>query len=90
MLLASATDKRHDFAEALAADIDDLKEKLSSLLRQLVPDKQERPWTDLEFFVQKLTTFFDHHGTCRGDGDAEVLKSFDQSEVKDLSKGLKS
>jgi len=83
----SSTKQSKDFGEALAADIDDLKEKLDFLLRQLTSNKQERPWTNLEHFVQKLTTFFDHHGTCRGDGKEGELRSFDGSEVIDISKG---
>jgi hypothetical protein len=84
----SSSKKAHNFGEALAADIDDLKEKLDFLLRQLTPNKQERSWTNLEHFIQKLTTFFDHHGTCRGDGNDTELKSYYGSEVIDSSKGF--
>ena len=84
----SSSKHSHDFGEALAADIDDLKEKLNFLLRQLTPNKQERPWTNLEHFVQKLTTFFDHHGTCRADGNEDELKTFDGSERLDITRGL--
>lgn len=73
--------KNHEFGEALASDIDDLKEKLTILMRQLNPHKEQRPWTDLEPYVAKLTSSFDHYGTGRGTNDTQ-LKSFDHSEKK--------
>lgn len=75
----------HDFGEALASDIDDLKEKLTILLHQLNPHKQQRAWTDLENYIVRLTAFFDHFGTGRA-GD-EILRSFDQSQVHSSRKG---
>jgi hypothetical protein len=63
-----------------------LKEKLSILLHQLNPHKQQRAWTDLEDYKVRLTAFFDHFGTGRA-GD-EILRSFDQSEVHSSRKGF--
>lgn len=77
--------KNHNFGEALANDIDDLKEKLTILLRQLNPHKQQRAWTNLEEYIVRLTTFFDHYGTGRAGDD--VLRSFNQSEVHPSFKG---
>lgn len=78
--------KSHDFGEALASDIDDLKERLTILVRQLNPHKQQRAWTELEPYVQRLTAFFNHYGTGRGTNDP-LLKSYNQVEIRELFKG---
>lgn len=86
---SSVSADSYNFAEALAADIDDLKEKLNCLLMQLQTNKKERSWTDLEPYIVKLTSFFDHYGPCRGGSseENEILYSFDHSEVIPKSKG---
>lgn len=76
----------YDFAEALASDIDCLKEKLNFLMGQLDHNKKERAWTDLEPYIQNLTAFFDHYGTCRGTTDG-IFRSFDGTEMKEINKG---
>ena len=84
---ASTSKVSYEFAEALASDMDALKEKLSFLLGQLQRNKKERAWTDLEPYIASLTGFFDHYGTCRATTDG-VFRSFDKTEEKELNKGL--